>query len=139
MKLNVPAPELKSLNVNSLVKNGGFTCVECSLDDFVLHEVKYFYEVVKAEDSGYDDDMLDSLNLDHPLSALYPSENNKKVEVLRKMTKKKETVMPSNSIVISEVNSDQPFSPINPKLLEKSQPLAKTELYRYSSRQMNKF
>lgn len=132
IKLNVPAPDLDKINMENILKNGCYVGITCSLSENALHEVRYYFEVFRPEDSGLDESQLKIIKVGLPSTVsfmqLQPSEP--KMEYVRKIVKKSEIETPNNYTVKSELKVSDSFQPLHPVLLEDSGFSEKIEFYK---------
>ena len=90
IKLNVPPPETTKIDIEGIISNGWFVSLAWSLNDHILHEVRYYFDVMKPENSGLNEDELNSIRSRSGISSKTASSKSivaPKSELIRKILK----------------------------------------------------
>lgn len=132
IKLNVPAPEIDKVNMDNLVKYGGYAGIVCSLNDKILHEVRYYFEICHVDESELPSEQLKHLRVYYPstTSFMQVDMNEPELRYIRKLIKKSEIETPNNFTLESEIKAKNTYEPLDPVLLEDSGYSESIEFYK---------
>lgn len=132
IKLNVPPPNIDKFNVESLTSNGCFVGLECILKDHVLHEVRYYFEVQRADSGGLSEVQLNTIRnraVSTTKSMTKIAQGDSGVELIRKIVKRSEFETPYNFTVESELNYNNNLQTLESSLLDDSECSENVEYY----------
>lgn len=102
IKLSVPAPDISTLNMRSVIKNGFYIGLSLLLNENTLHEVRYYYDAFKAEDSGLDEHTLSQMKISSSTWTFMQVEIlEPKLDYIRKFVKRSEIENANNFTIES--------------------------------------
>lgn len=131
IKLNVPPPEFEKINVEGIISNGWFVSLVWSLNDHILHEVRYYYDVMKSENSGLNEDEISILRTRSGIPFKTLSSKSviiPKIELLRKILKRSDIETAYNYTIESDLNLSN-FVPLDSALLDTNANIENVEYY----------
>lgn len=114
-RLDSGASNLKLDSENSknaderLIENGCSIYLKCSLNENTLYEVRYYFSVMKIEDTGSMEKQLSKLKLTDSTKSSQSLKSNNIQTLVRRIIKKTESENPSNCTIETELNSDTDF------------------------------
>ena len=98
--------EIANSSLDNLLMNGCSIHLKCSLNNNTLYEVKYYFDVLKPEDSGLTEEALSKiLNQDINKNLDLSNSSN----LIRKIVKKSEIENSNNSTIETGLRTDIDF------------------------------